>query len=32
MNEYQLGLALVTELDESQKGLDERVEFIKSQI
>lgn len=32
MYEYQLGLALVTELDENQKGLDERVEFIKSQI
>lgn len=32
MNEYQLGLALVKELDENQKGLDERADFIKSQI
>ena len=32
MYEYQLGLALVKELDENQKGLDERADFIKSQI
>ena len=32
MNEYQLGLSLVKELDENQKGLDERADFIKSQI
>lgn len=32
MNEYQLGLALVAELDENQKGLDERENFMKSQI
>ena len=32
MNEYQLGLALVKDLDENEKGLDERENFIKSQI
>ena len=32
MNEYQLGLALVKDLDENEKGLDERGNFIKSQI
>lgn len=32
MHEYQIGLALVMELDENQKGLDERKNFIISQI
>lgn len=32
MNEYQLGLALVKDLDENEKGLDERENLIKSQI
>lgn len=32
MNEYQLGLALVKDLDENQKGLDKRENFIVSKI